>query len=146
MKVVAAEENARLVAKELAKGVQVEVKPTPPASSKVVKLKDILLPETLVDERGTGHMKEFVVKSTSKDYVLEVYVDGSKLYYDDFTWFQNMSQVLEEVDAFEEDGVYVLRLSNIHYTNSLEIAAEPSPTATTTLKLNEVFCKLDVFD
>jgi hypothetical protein len=142
--VVAAEENARLVAEKLAEKVTVEVTPTPPTFSKTVRMTDIPLPYTLVDETGSGCLKELVVKSRFKDYSLIVLVDGSDLYRNSYDWFQRISQSVEEIDAFEEDGTYVLRLSDIHFAKSLKIVAIPFMTITTTLKLDEVFCKIDL--
>jgi hypothetical protein len=147
MQIAAAEEGARLVAKELAKGVQVQVTPALKKSSKVIRLFNVKIPATIVEELGSGQLKELIVKSAGKDYVLRVYSDGQELYHNSYTWFESISQTVEEIDAFEEDGTYVLRLSDIHFTEKLTIIAEPAIiplTASTTLQ--EVFCKLDVFD
>lgn len=143
-KIAAAEENARLIAEKLAERVTVEVTPTPPTFSKTIRMTDVPLPYTLVDELGSGCLKEFVVKSRFKDYSLIVLVDGSDLYRNSYDWFQRISQSVEEIDAFEEDGTYVLRLSDIHFAKSLKIVAIPFMTIMTTLKLDEVFCKIDL--
>jgi hypothetical protein len=143
-KIVAAEENARLVAEKLAGKVTVEVTPTPPTFSKTVRMTDIPLPYTLVDELGSGCLKELVVKGRFKDYSLIVLVDGSDLYRNSYDWFQEISQNVEEIDAFEEDGTYVLRLSDIHFAKSLKVVAEPAITILSASKLDEVFCKIDL--
>jgi hypothetical protein len=142
-KIVAAEESARLIAEELAGKISVEVSPTPPTFSKVIRMTDIPLPYTLVDEVGSGCLKELVIKSKSKDYTLIILVDGSELYDNSYSWFQGLSQMTEEIDAFEENGSYVLRLSDIHFAESLEVTVAPV-MKTSASKLDEVFCKIDL--
>jgi hypothetical protein len=141
--IAAAEENARLTAERLASKIQVEVK-APSTTTRVVKRVDVKLPETLVDELGCGCLEELVVKSLSKEYVLRVYVDDVELYNNSFSWFQEISQEAEEIEAFEEDGVYVLRLSNIKFARRLRVAAEPSTSAQPAAKLETVFCKISL--
>ena len=142
--IVAAEENARLTAESIAEKIQVEVTPTPPLTSRVVRKVNVKIPDTLIDEVGSGCLKELVIKSSFKDYVLRVYVDGSELYHNNYTWFQDMSQKVEEIDAFEENGTYILRLSDINFAKNLKIIAEPSTTTLTLQKIDELFCKINI--
>jgi len=114
--IVAAEENARLMAETIAEKIQVEVTPTPTLTSKIIRKVNINIPDTLIDEVGSGHLKELVIKTSSKNYILRVYVDESELYHNTYTWFQNISQEVEEIDAYEENGTYILRLSDINFT------------------------------
>jgi hypothetical protein len=103
---------------------------------------NVKIPDTLIDEVGSGCLKELVIKSSSKDYILRVYVGGSELYHNNYTWFQDMSQKVEEIDAFEENGTYILRLSDINFAKNLKIIAEPSTT--TLQKIDELFCKINI--
>jgi hypothetical protein len=141
--IVAAEENARLMAETIAEKIQVEVTPTPTLTSKIIRKVNINIPDTLIDEVGSGHLKELVIKTSSKNYILRVYVDESELYHNTYTWFQNISQEVEEIDAYEENGTYILRLSDINFTKNLKIIAEPSTTILPLQKINELFCKID---
>jgi hypothetical protein len=141
--IVAAEENARLMAETIAEKIQVEVTPTPTLTSKIIRKVNINIPDTLIDEVGSGHLKELVIKTSSKNYILRVYVDESELYHNTYTWFQNISQEVEEIDAYEENGTYILRLSDINFTKNLKIIAEPSITTLPLQKINELFCKID---
>jgi hypothetical protein len=141
--IVAAEENARLMAETIAEKIQVEVTPTPTLTSKIIRKVNINIPDTLIDEVGSGHLKELVIKTSSKNYILRVYVDESELYHNTYTWFQNISQEVEEIDAYEENGTYILRLSDINFTKNLKIIAEPSITILPLQKINELFCKID---
>jgi hypothetical protein len=141
-KIAAAEEGARLAAIQR---VQVEVPPAPPTFSRVIRLTDVRIPETIVEEPGCGCLKELVIRSGDASYILRVYADGLELYHNSYTWFKNISQTVEEIDAFEEDGTYTLRLSDIHFTKGIKIIAEPAiTTLTAAQKLEEVFCKIDL--
>jgi len=146
--IAAAEENARLTAESIAEKIQVEVTPTPSLTSRVVRKVNVKIPDTLIDEVGSGCLKELVIKTSFKDYILRVYVDNLELYHNTYTWFENISQQVEEIDAFEDNGIYVLRLSNINFANGIKIAAEPIITALEqqpiTSKLDEIFCKYDI--
>ena len=150
IQIVAAEENARLIAESIKDKVQVEVTPTPslPITSRVIRDTNVKIPDTLIDLDGSGCIKEFVIKSSSVNYILKVYVDNLELYHNTYTWFENISQQVEEIDAFEDNGIYVLRLSNINFANGIKIAAEPIITALEqqpiTSKLDEIFCKYDI--
>jgi hypothetical protein len=55
-----------------------------------------------------------------------------------------MSQKVEEIDAFEENGTYILRLSDINFAKNLKIIAEPSTTTLTLQKIDELFCKINI--
>jgi hypothetical protein len=142
--IVAAEENARLTAESIAEKIQVKVTPTPPLTSKVVRKVNVKIPDTLIDEVGSGCLKELLIKSTSKDYILRVYADGSELYNNSFSWFQDISQETEEIDAFEEDSTYILRLSDVNFAKNIKVIAEPSTTTQPASKLEQVFCKINL--
>jgi hypothetical protein len=147
-----AEEAARQVAGEVAKGLRVTVTatPVPPTVTKVIHLRDVKLPATLVDEQGQGHMSELVIRSGTNEYVLKVIVDGIPLYHEHYSWFESMSQVVKEIAAFqEEDGTYILHLADIRFSKSLRIMAEsliilPLGGQGTIVELGEFFCKLNV--
>jgi len=148
-----AEEVARQVSSEVAKGIKVTVTatPAPPAVTKVIHLRDVRLPATLVDEKGQGHMSELVIRSGTNGYALRVIVDGIQLYHEHYSWFESISQVVKEIAAFqEEDGTYILHLADIHFSKGLKIMAEPliimalGGQGETQVELEEVFCKLNV--
>jgi hypothetical protein len=153
MRLAMAEETARQVAKEVTKGIHVTVTATsaPPTITKVIHLEGVRVPATLVDEQGQGRMSELVIRSRTNAYVLRVIVDGVQLYQERYSWFESISQVVKEVAAFqEEDGTYILHLADIHFSKSLKIMADPLIIITpegqgaAPVKLDEVFCKLNV--
>jgi len=151
--IVAAEEGARLAAESLAESlaervsIQVSVAQRP-ERTKVVRLRDVELPRILVEERGAGRIRELAVKSRSPAFALKVLVDGELLYDDDFYSLKSVSQEVEGVDAFEQDGSYVVRLSGISFSRSARVEArslvmvlspgQPKPV------LDHVLCVIDL--
>ena len=141
-----AEENARLAAEQLARGVQVKVvqTPAPAYTTRVEKKKDVEIPVTLIDETGQGKLKELIIKSSFNGYRLIVSVDGRVLYSDDYEWFQDISQEVDEIAAFESNGTYVLHLSDIAFSNRIRVRVEPTLMTLTVRTLDEVFWKLEI--
>jgi hypothetical protein len=134
VRLAVAEEAAR---QAMARGMRVAASPT---VTKVIHLRGVRLPATLVDVQGQGQMSELVIRSGKKEYSLRVIVDGAQLYYEDYSWFESISQVVEEVAAFQEEGgTYILRLADIHFSKGLKVMA-----LGTQVELDEVFCKLNV--
>jgi len=145
--VAMAEENARLMAEALAQKVRVEVAPTPPLRTITRSEKDFPIPATIIDEKGSGQLKELLIKSDFKDWRLAVFVDGQQIYNNSYDWFMKISQELEEIAAFQaEDGTYILHLSDIKFTESIKITAEPfiHILAVEKPKLKEIFWKLEL--
>ena len=150
--IVAAEEGARqsseALAEALAGGASVQVQVSPSAArTRRLLLRDVELPNVVADVRGGGRVRELVLKSKTKAFGLYVEVDGEALYNDDFSWFSSVSQEMEGVDAFEEDGIYVLRLSDISFAESFKAVAWPAPSlllAGRRVRLDEALCVVDV--
>ena len=142
MQIAAAEEMAR--AKIVVKP-EVKVAPTPPKTI-VKKETDFKIPDTLIDMRGIGCLKELLIKSAFKEYRLYLYADGQQLYADTWDGFSELSQEIDEIAAFQtEDGVYVLHLYDIKFSESIKVVIEPviyimgePPT------ISQIFYKLDV--
>jgi hypothetical protein len=139
--VAASEEKARIESEKEKKRQEPPKAPT--LTSEVIKLNNVLLPETLVEKNGSGVVKELIIKSQSKDYILSVYVDRVKLYSESFDWFQGISQSAETIDAFQDpdSSLYVLRLSDIHFKNSIIVMADPISGS---VSLSDVFCHIDL--
>lgn len=146
MMIAASEESARLVAEALVEKVRVEVAPTPSYRTVIGKEADFTIPAAIIDEKGSGQLKELLIKSDFKEWRLIVFVDSQQLYDNSYDWFMKISQELEEVDAFQtEDGTYILRLSDIKFAESIKVKAEPLiQTLTEKLKLKEIFWRLEL--
>ena len=74
---------------------------------------------------GVGRVRELVLITDLPDFELHVEVDGRLLIRHSFDELSSISQVMEEVDAFEKDGAYVVRLSNIRFTNNCKVYVLP---------------------
>jgi len=144
MQIVAAEEMAR--AKIVIKP-EVKIAPTPPLRTITKSEKDFPIPATIIDEKGCGQLKELLIKSDFSGWRLAVFADGQQLYNNTYEWFTEISQELEEVDAFQaEDGTYVLHLSDIKFAEGIKVTAEPfiHILAAEKPKLKEIFWKLEL--
>lgn len=141
--IVAAEEAARELARVAGAGAQPQ---QAAEATRVVRLRSVVLPATLVDASGPGRLSELVVVSRAADFSLRVVVDGRILYDDSYSWFESVSQLVEEIDAFSLDGSYALRLRDIHFSRRLRVEASPVSAAPLSqpVVLDEVLCKLHV--
>jgi len=138
-RIVAAEELARA---KIVVRPEVKVTPSPAMKTVVVKRKDFKVPDTLIDVHGSGCLKELLVKSSFKEYVLRLYADGSQLYADGWDDFNEMSQEVDEISAFRtEEGEYVLHLCDVKFTESMKVVMEPVGGPRT---VSLMFYKLDI--
>jgi len=138
MQVVVAEEMARAKVT-----VKPEVRVAQTRYRTVVGRKiGVTIPAVIVDEKGSGQLKELLIESVSKDWRLSVYVDGQQLYSDAYDWFASVSQELDEIAAFQtDDGTYVLHLSDISFSESITVTVDSTAGKPV---LKEVFWKLDI--
>lgn len=72
--------------------------------------------------RGTGQMKEFMVRSDVANFTVHVKVDGDTLYEDTWADLNSISQPVGEVAAFQdENGKYIVHLEDIDFKEELII-------------------------
>jgi len=142
--IVAAEEAAR----RMAEGVRVEVKPVEvkPTSTHVVEKRNVVLEgeKVIVQTTGCGVLQEFMAKAESTDFQILIEKDGETAIHGSYSEYAEISQDVEEIDAFAErdpDGVltgaYVFRVSNIEFTESLTVIIK----TTKPVKFRAIFCK-----
>lgn len=81
---------------------------------------------TIVDTKSSGTLKEATVRSTSTNYSIYIEADGIEKIYRTFVELEDISSYLEFIDAFEVDGVYILRIGELHWTNSFRLVLRPS--------------------
>jgi hypothetical protein len=147
--IVAAEETGHSVARELAKGITVQVTPEvvvkPEKRKTIVEHRKDIGPGKIIDRSGPGVLKELMLKASHQYYGLRVEVDGLTAY--DMTWsqFSDISQEVSEVSAFQDtDGNYVLHLEDIKFSNSLAVYLISFMTLGQKLTLSEALWKLEV--
>jgi len=140
MSIVAAEELAR----EVARGVKVEVsvESQKPRETKIIRLTDVE-PGTIISEAGPGRLVELVAVSNTSSYELTVIVDGRIASSGLFTWYQSISQYSDWIDAFEDDGTFVLRISDVSFSTGISVYFRPTASAPKGLKLSEVVAKIE---
>ncbi|RLC74691.1 MAG: hypothetical protein DRJ03_31500 [Chloroflexi bacterium] len=139
MMIVAAEEMARWMGKPTV--AELKVRAEPIVRTEVHKLTNVHLPVKLMDMKGTGTLKEFLIRSKSPSYMLSISVDGKTLYNDDWDWFNEMGVDIGEITAYKTDEIYVLYLSDIKFSEGLVIEATPLAEG---VKFEDVFMKLEV--
>jgi len=138
--------------REIARGVRVEVVEKvvqrPAGTTRIIKLRDVEIPGTIVDELGVGVLEELVITSKIDYYGVLVEVDGELLVEAPYSWFSSISQHSEWVDAFKDNDVYVLRLSKVFFSKHIRISVFPAATILAPshpLRLSEVFAKLSIY-
>jgi len=88
------------------------------------RMHDASAPVTLIDVSGRGVLRELVVKASSPGFKATVIVDGEVLYSEDYTWFYNVSDTLESIDAFTADSTYVLRFQGIRFNTGIRVSLD----------------------
>ena len=110
--IVAAEEYAR------ARRAVVHV----PRKTRVVDLRNYLVTGQLrvFESRSPGTLHELVLRSSSNKYTIVFAFDGYEMRR---SWreMNAVSQYLEAVDAFEENGGYVLHIKNFSWVESAHL-------------------------
>jgi len=143
--IAAAEEMAR--AKVVVRP-EVKIAPAPAVRTVVGREVDFPIPGTIIDERGSGCLRELLIRSGFREWRLAVFADGQQLYNDEYGWFEGVGAHVGEVAAFQAgDGSYVLHLSDIRFAESLRVAAAPSSVATLGAgrpRLSLVYWKLEL--
>ena len=142
MQIVAAEELARA---RIVVEPKVEVTPTTPVRTVASRKVDFKIPGTIIDINGAGCLRELVMKSTFKDYRLHLYVDGQVVYANTWDEFNELSQEIEDIAAFQSvDGLYVLHLADVKFTENIKAIVEPARATTDRKTINYIFYKVDV--
>ena len=106
--------------------------------------------EVLVDRiynfislKGRGNVRELILTFDSTDFDLYIESDGRTIINHSFNKLMEISDVMEEIDAFEKNGVYVFRISKISFLNSLNVYVKPHTGKRVTIK--EGFTLYNIF-
>jgi hypothetical protein len=82
------------------------------------------------------------VRSTNNQFILKISVDGEEIMNKSYSWFESVSDVVKNIAAFQDnDGRYVLHVSDIYFTSNLEIALMPIQYFT----VDEVYCRINLW-
>ena len=131
--------QAEMAEKKIAE--RVEVKPAPKIATYIDSRVNIRLPVILFDKRGSGALKELIVKSSVNNYKVVIQADGLELYNKDWNWFYSMSQITKGAAALQKDSAYILSVTDLKFKSNLKISLKPVGAGVT---LSEVFLKVDI--
>jgi len=142
IRIVIAEETARQTAEEMTKKLKdkiiVENKEKRPSTTSKY-LRNVTLPIDLIDINGSGVLREIFIRSSDKNFTFWLFVDGDIVYNNDWEWFYEISTMVSEIGAFQDDDeYYVLSLSDIKFSSSLIVRIDGNITA------DAVFYKLEI--
>jgi len=139
MSVVMAEEIARRIAK------QSRAVGEPKRKMKVIRVRDVE-PGNVLDVPGSGVLREFVAVSGTNNFLLDVIVDGELLTSGDFNWYRSISEFSDWIDAFESDGSFVVRLSDIDFSERLLVRYQPGSGLTgRQARLSDMLAKIEFY-
>jgi hypothetical protein len=119
---------ALILAEEIREGVEEALRELRGAeATRSIVLRDRALEGVfeLLSLSGRGRIRELLLVSTSPDFNLYVELDGLELVNHSFRELEEVSEVLEEVDAFERNGYYVVRLRGLGFRDKCLVVVKP---------------------
>ncbi len=116
---------------------QLEVK-KPEYTTTVGWLKNIVTPFKVIDINGSGELKSIVIKNNDKDFTVKIIVDGTVLYYNSWEELRTISEYTDDIDAFEDNGTYIARFSDIKFSKKIVVNIYSYSSNT----VNEVYYKV----
>jgi len=137
MMIVAAEEAVRAnITPVVEVKPVVQVKPTP---SHVVDWRNIPIQgeRIVINKQGYGVLKEFLVKAESPNFQVRIVKDDEPLVWGGYQHYAEISQEVEEIEAYETDGLYVFKALDIEFKESLFVSVYTKET----VKFRVVFAK-----
>jgi hypothetical protein len=141
--IVLAEELAEETAERVREKVSVTTAVMPAMqvtpSTEVSDHTDVRLPATY-DIRCPATVREAVIVSNKPDVLVDLEVDGVTMLYSDFKSLSKISQYSEWIDAIENNGVYVIRLSDISCKERLSLVVS---SLNQDVKVERVLFKID---
>ncbi len=137
-----AEETAREMARVKAEKVKVELAPPKPVT-RVVELKDRLVKAelTVFEAKAPGSLHELMLRSSDKEYSIMLVTDGILKLYKSWDEMQAVSQYLDTVAAFEENGEYILHVKDFSWLESAyAVVSVKKP-----MNFSNIFIKYDLY-
>lgn len=130
---ITARETAKQVAKELVKPVTVVIQPISPKETFISSEGNVTVNgfKEVLDKSAEGELKNLLLITNSSSYKIRLIKDGDTLYDAQFSWFQSITQEVENISAFTEldsdgavTGNYVLSLKNIAFLKHIRVLME----------------------
>ena len=80
---------------------------------------------TFLSLSGRGKLREAVLITNSPEFNIYVDVDGRSIVNHSFSELMDVSEYMEEIDAFDKNGYYVVRLSSLAFLSRCQIVLLP---------------------
>lgn len=96
--------------------------------------------DTIIDKQGYGVLQELMLKADSQDFEVQIYSNMDPLIYGSYTRYAGISSVVDEVDAFEVDGVYIFRVNDIDFEERLIVKV----STTRSIRFQAIFAKYKI--
>ena len=124
--VASAEEVANKLAELLKQLVTVEAVVGERAkSTKVIIRKSVEIPATVYEVGGDGVIEELNIISSFKEYMIVIKSGGSTVLTATWDDLSSVSEYVNWVVAYEDDGKYVLALKNVYFTGGASVYVAP---------------------
>lgn len=135
------EEVAREVGRELAKRIgRIEL---PKPKTEIIDKKNFTVRGNfeLLNVNLRGELKELFIKSPSPNFSILFMRDNSRIIDKKFTELQEVTQELEFIAAFDDNGSYVLNIKDIKWISQCMILL----TAHEQITFQNIFARYDLF-
>jgi len=74
---------------------------------------------------GSGRIRELMLITDNPQFNIYVELDNKPTINHSFTELQQLSEVMEEIDAFEKNGLFVFRATNLYFTEKCYVVVKP---------------------
>jgi len=130
--ILAAEEASRKLSSTIAK----------PRETRVVRITDAES-DTVISEDGPGKLIELVVISDSREYGVSIAIDNTTIMDGSFDWYQSVSQYMDWIDAFEDNGSFILRVTGLLFSSNLKISLRIASPGN--VRFREIIAKIEKY-
>ena len=113
-----------------------------PRETRVIRIADAVS-DTAISEDGSGKLIELVVISDSREYSVSITIDNATVMDGSFDWYQSVSQYTDWIDAFEDNGSFVLRITDLSFSSSIKISLKI--TSQGSIKFREIIAKIEKY-
>ena len=80
----------------------------------------------LLNISGSGKIRELMLITDSPEFNIYVELDNKPIINHSFTELQQLSEIMEEIDAFEKNGLFVFRATNLYFTEKCKVIVKPA--------------------
>jgi len=115
---------------------------TKPRETRVIRITDAVS-DTAISEDGSGKLIELVVISDSREYSVSIAIDNATVIDGSFEWYQSVSQYMDWIDAFEDNGSFVLRVTDLSFSSNLKISLKI--TSQGNVRFREIIAKIEKY-